>query len=320
MKRKKLLLIFIVLFVGVMLMMTGCGGGNSSNNNTNNSSGSTSTSTSGNNSSISNNNSTNTSSNSTQTGSGGLSSSTPSISTESSKIANITGEWIIGSYIDLSGNIYTPDDYAASMGIDSSAVTAGYTFKKDGSAVMASIAGEFTGSYTFDGTNLLLTMNGQNLNFEYGVVVGNEALVYQDPNTRISTVLVRFTGVQAESGEPSSPTQTGNNEVTVIAGEWIIGSYIDLSGNSYTPDDYAASIGIDSSAVTAGYTFNKDGSAVMASIAGEFTGSYTFDGINLLLTMNGQNLNFEYGVVDGNEALVYQDPNTRISMVLVRFS
>ena len=192
MKRKKLLLIFIVLFVGVMLMMTGCGGGNSSNNNTNNSSGSTSTSTSGNNSSISNNNSTNTSSNSTQTGSGGLSSSTPSISTESSKIANITGEWIIGSYIDLSGNIYTPDDYAASMGIDSSAVTAGYTFNKDGSAVMASIAGEFTGSYTFDGINLLLTMNGQNLNFEYGVVDGNEALVYQDPNTRISMVLVRF--------------------------------------------------------------------------------------------------------------------------------
>ncbi len=78
------------------------------------------------------------------------------------------------------------------MGIDTSAVTAAYTFNEDGSAVMSSIAGEVAGTYEWDGTQLILTLNGQDFIFEYDDVDGKDALLYSDPNTRMSTLLERF--------------------------------------------------------------------------------------------------------------------------------
>ena len=90
---------------------------------------------------------------------------------------------------DSSASAVSIDDYATANGVEPETLKCTYTFAEDGtfSGEMSGVT--VSGNYTFEGTDLVMTVGEQQFNYTYDA--DNDMLKYTDPNTGLSSYCER---------------------------------------------------------------------------------------------------------------------------------
>ena len=103
--------------------------------------------------------------------------------------ASVVGTWTVTALEGTDGKAVSIDDYATANGVDPETLKCTYTFAEDGtfSGEMSGVT--VSGNYTFEGTDLVMTVGEQQFNYTYDA--DNDTLKYTDPNTGLSSYCER---------------------------------------------------------------------------------------------------------------------------------
>lgn len=103
--------------------------------------------------------------------------------------ASVVGTWTVTALEGTDGTAVSIDDYATANGVDPETLKCTYTFADDGtfSGKMSGVT--VSGNYTFEGTDLVMTVGEQQFNYTYDA--DNDMLKYTDPNTGLSSYCER---------------------------------------------------------------------------------------------------------------------------------
>ena len=103
--------------------------------------------------------------------------------------ASVVGTWTVTALEGTDGKAVSIDDYATANGVDPETLKCTYTFADDGtfSGEMSGVT--VSGNYTFEGTDLVMTVGEQQFNYTYDA--DNDMLKYTDPNTGLSSYCER---------------------------------------------------------------------------------------------------------------------------------
>lgn len=103
--------------------------------------------------------------------------------------ASVVGTWTVTALEGTDGKAVSIDDYATANGVDPETLKCTYTFAEDGtfSGEMSGVT--VSGNYTFEGTDLVMTVGEQQFNYTYDA--DNDMLKYTDPNTGLSSYCER---------------------------------------------------------------------------------------------------------------------------------
>ena len=101
----------------------------------------------------------------------------------------VVGTWTVTALEGTEGTAVSIDDYATANGVDPETLKCTYTFADDGtfSGEMSGVT--VSGNYTFEGTDLVMTVGEQQFNYTYDA--DNDMLKYTDPNTGLSSYCER---------------------------------------------------------------------------------------------------------------------------------
>ena len=104
--------------------------------------------------------------------------------------ASVVGTWTVTALEGTDGTAVSIDDYATANGVDPETLKCTYTFADDGtfSGEMSGVS--VSGNYTFEGTDLVMTVGEQQFNYTYDA--DNDMLKYTDPNTGLSSYCEQF--------------------------------------------------------------------------------------------------------------------------------
>ena len=103
--------------------------------------------------------------------------------------ASVVGTWTVTALEGTDGTAVSIDDYATANGVDPETLKCTYILAEDGtfSGEMSGIT--VSGNYTFEGTDLVMTVGEQQYNYTYDA--DNDMLKYTDPNTGLSSYCER---------------------------------------------------------------------------------------------------------------------------------
>lgn len=103
--------------------------------------------------------------------------------------ASVVGTWTVTALEDTDGTAVSIEDYATANGVDPETLKCTYILAEDGtfSGEMSGIT--VSGNYTFEGTDLVMTVGEQQFNYTYDA--DNDMLKYTDPNTGLSSYCER---------------------------------------------------------------------------------------------------------------------------------
>jgi len=103
--------------------------------------------------------------------------------------ASVVGTWTVTALEGTDGTAVSIDDYATANGVDPETLKCTYTFADDGtfSGEMSGVT--VSGNYTFEGTDLVMTVGEQQFNYTYDA--DNDMLKYTAPNTGLSSYCER---------------------------------------------------------------------------------------------------------------------------------
>ena len=103
--------------------------------------------------------------------------------------ASVVGTWTVTALEGTDGKAVSIDDYATANGVEPETLKCTYTFADDGtfSGEMSGVT--VSGNYTFEGTDLVMTVGEQQFNYTYDA--DNDMLKYTDPNTGLSSYCER---------------------------------------------------------------------------------------------------------------------------------
>lgn len=103
--------------------------------------------------------------------------------------ASVVGTWTVTALEGTDGKSVSIDDYATANGVEPETLKCTYTFAEDGtfSGEMSGVT--VSGNYTFEGTDLVMTVGEQQFNYTYDA--DNDMLKYTDPNTGLSSYCER---------------------------------------------------------------------------------------------------------------------------------
>lgn len=103
--------------------------------------------------------------------------------------ASIVGTWTVTALEGTDGTAVSIDDYATANSVEPETLKCTYTFAEDGtfSGEMSGVT--VSGNYTFEGTDLVMTVGEQQFNYTYDAE--NDMLKYTDPNTGLSSYCER---------------------------------------------------------------------------------------------------------------------------------
>lgn len=103
--------------------------------------------------------------------------------------ASVVGTWTVTALEGTDGKAVSIEDYATANGVDPETLKCTYTFAEDGtfSGEMSGVT--VSGNYTFEGTDLVMTVGEQQFNYTYDA--DNDMLKYTDPNTGLSSYCER---------------------------------------------------------------------------------------------------------------------------------
>ena len=101
----------------------------------------------------------------------------------------MVGTWTVTALEGTDGKAVSIDDYATANGVEPETLKCTYTFAEDGtfSGEMSGVT--VSGNYTFEGTDLVMTVGEQQFNYTYDA--DNDMLKYTDPNTGLSSYCER---------------------------------------------------------------------------------------------------------------------------------
>ena len=105
------------------------------------------------------------------------------------RTASVVGTWTVTAIEGTDGTAVSIDDYATANGVEPETLKCTYTFADDGtfSGEMSGVT--VSGNYTFEGTDLVMTVGEQQFNYTYDA--NNDMLKYTDPNTGLSSYCER---------------------------------------------------------------------------------------------------------------------------------
>lgn len=103
--------------------------------------------------------------------------------------ATVTGTWVVTALEGTDGTAVSVEDYAVANGVEPETLVCTYTFEDDGTFSGEMSGTTVSGDYTFDGTDLVMTVGEQQFNYTYDA--DNDMLKYTDPNTGLSSYCER---------------------------------------------------------------------------------------------------------------------------------
>ena len=103
--------------------------------------------------------------------------------------ASVVGTWTVTALEGTDGTAVSIDEYATANGVEPETLKCTYTFADDGTFSGEMSGATVSGNYTFEGTDLVMTVGEQQFNYTYDA--DNDMLKYTDPNTGLSSYCER---------------------------------------------------------------------------------------------------------------------------------